>query len=87
VLADYLRESREKHERDSIRQRRIIDRAFVKPAAEELKDAPTEYALRLVAAGVLLEQHRQGSAEHGPAHKVWRGPERARRATNAMAAF
>ena len=54
MLADYLRESRDKHERDSIRQRRIIGRAFVKPAEEALKDGLAEHALRLAAAGVLL---------------------------------
>jgi hypothetical protein len=54
VLADYLRESREKHERDSIRQRRIIGRAFVKPALQALEDGLSEHTLRLAAAGVLL---------------------------------
>lgn len=37
VLNDYLHESREKHERDSLRQRRIIGRAFVKPTEEALR--------------------------------------------------
>ena len=54
VLTDYLRESGDKHDRDSIRQRRIIGRAFVKPAEEALGAGRHEEALRLVAAGVLL---------------------------------
>ena len=36
------------------KQRRIIGRAFVKPAQEALKDGLSEHALRLAAAGVLL---------------------------------
>ena len=54
VLGDYLDASRARVEEETRRLRRIIGRAFVKPARQALTDGPGESALRLVAAGALL---------------------------------
>ncbi len=53
-VADYVAACRA-HEREQIdKQRRIIGRAFVKPAMQALEDGLHEHALRLAAAGALL---------------------------------
>jgi WD40 repeat protein len=54
VLADYLRESIAKWERDTMQLRRTVGRAFVKPAVEAMEDGLFDHALRLAAAGALL---------------------------------
>ena len=55
-VAGYL-EVCDRHEREQIdKQRRIIGRAFVKPALQSAEDERHEHALRLVAAGALLAE-------------------------------
>ena len=54
VLVDLRDASRAKLDAEETRQRRIIGRAFVKPAEEALKAGQAEHALRLAAAGALL---------------------------------
>jgi hypothetical protein len=53
-IFDYLAAC-QAHEREQLdRSRRIIGRAFVKPALQALKDGLSDHALRLAAAGALL---------------------------------
>lgn len=54
ILIDYRDASRARQEEDDRKQRRIIGRAFVKPADAALTDGEREHSLRLAAAGVLL---------------------------------
>ena len=54
VLVALRDASRARLDAEALKQRRIIGRAFVKPAHEALKDGLSENALRLAAAGALL---------------------------------
>jgi WD40 repeat protein len=56
VLSEYLRESIAKATRDSIRLRRTVGRAFVKPAQQALAQGWPDRALRLAAAGAILAE-------------------------------
>ena len=55
-VARYLAACAEKEQEDRDRQRRLIGRAFVKPALQALQDGLSEHALRLAAAGALLAE-------------------------------
>ena len=54
LLGDYLDASRARIEEETRRQRRIIGRAFVKPALQSVTEGAVENALRLTAAGAVL---------------------------------
>lgn len=54
AVAEFAEASAKKIEADDIKQRRIIGRAFVKPAEQALLDGRHEHALRLSAAGIFL---------------------------------
>lgn len=56
ALLELRDQSRVRINADRDRQRRIIGRAFVKPAEEALRDGLSEHALRLAAAGALLAE-------------------------------
>ncbi len=54
ALLGFRDKSREKLNADDIKQRRIVGRAFVKPAERALEIGLTNHSLRLAATGVLL---------------------------------
>ena len=54
MLAEYVRDSIEKSERDLIRLRRTAGRAFVKPAEQALDQGWPDCAIRLAAAGAIV---------------------------------
>jgi hypothetical protein len=55
-VRDYLHECNIRETEDRNRQRRVIGRAFVKPALQALEDGRADHALHLAAAGALLAQ-------------------------------
>jgi hypothetical protein len=54
VLVELRDASRAKLDAEDVKQRRIIGRAFVKPARQAVEEGKHEHALRLAAAGALL---------------------------------
>ena len=54
IFDAYHERSRQFEEQENRRQRRIIGRAFVKPADEALRNEEYEHAIRLAAAGAIL---------------------------------
>ncbi len=56
LVTAFIQKSAEKLDADDIKQRRIIGRAFVKPAEEAHARGEHDHALRLAAAGALLAE-------------------------------
>lgn len=54
LVLDFLEDSRRRELADSLDRRRIVGRAFVKPAQQELREGRPYAALRWSAAGMLL---------------------------------
>lgn len=88
LLLEFLRASRSKEREDSDDRRRIIGRAFVKPAREMFEDRHIIAGIRLTAAGLILSDdietrlvpeldHRSGfrqAAFSNPARSTFHGP-------------